>query len=614
MAESTVYRGGRVNLAIPQQRAYEAEAIERGLGQVDAAVRRMTAFFQQQAEKKAVIEGEEYGAANAPTLEQIQDARSAGKELALPGNKNTIFGRAARQSAIDVTSANIELAARTKMNEIVLNYERSQKNPANLQNDLDAVILGYASTFDETSPSSARALQARLAMSANGAYSSYTSSYITKMRENAKAATMQNIITGFDAYANLYKSGIEHNGKKYYPGESITMQINGQPVTASVEDIIKQTMMENALQGGLPASTIASLANMHDEAMRDAALEIINDAALNQGTLYRQEMFYQDLSLGNLENAEPHVQAAFNSLSNAKDRQTAIDFARNRWMDSIQDVEKRDAYTKSQFDVLKRAAQTQSNLLLDLYITATTDGTSSTTVDNTIVGQGFYFEEGQSYSDGDILAAYEASLEELRQYDPVGAQTLLDAVSKINFDGIDFTPAPTDDVSALMEIEQKLDEKNPTLTLASLDRYFFRKEISVATYRRVGKELRARRDPAFNEMVQAARDLTPLPPAGMFATFNTDQQIHIRRLNDFKVAARRARDADPRGFNPMLFLEMNKDMLLPPEVGETTQKINDIKAQFPTLQSLNQAINTSKGQTKINLTEDKKFMLDNKGY
>lgn len=612
MAESTVYLGGRINLAIPQQKAYEAEAIERGLGQVDAAVQRMTAFFQQQAEKKAVIEGEEYGAANAPTLEQIQDARSAGKELALPGNKNTIFGRAARQSAIDVTSANIELAARTKMNEIVLNYERSQKNPANLQNDLDAVILGYASTFDETSPSSARALQARLAMSANGAYSSYTSSYISKMRENAKAATMQNIITGFDAYKNLYKSGIEHNGKKYYPGESITMQINGQPVTASVEDIIKQTMMENALQGGLPASTIASLANMHDEAMRDAALEIINDAALGYSSTYDQQIFYKDLSSGTLLNASPEVLAAYKSLSNPEDKQKAVDFARNRWLDSMQDVEKTNAYSKSQFEVLKRGVQTQSNQLLDLYISANEDYSSLITSDITLYD--FNILEGQTYTAGQILAAYQASLEDLRQYDPAGAQTLLDAVSKINFDGIDFTPAPTDDVSALMEIEQKLDEKNPTLTLASLDRYFFRKDISVATYRRVGKELRARRDPAFNEMVQAARDLTPLPPAGMFATFNTDQQIHIRRLNDFKVAARRARDADPRGFNPMLFLEMNKDMLLPPEVDETTQKINDIKAQFPTLQSLNQAINTSEGQTKINLTEDKKFMLDNKGY
>lgn len=601
-----------MNLAIPQQRAYEAEAIERGLGQVDAAVRRMTAFFQQQAEKKAVIEGKEYGAANAPTLEQIQDARSAGEELALPGDKNTIFGRAARQSAIDVTSANIELAARAKMNEIVLNYERSQANPANLQNDLDAVIMGYASTFDETSPSSARALQARLSMSANGAYSSYTSSYISKMRENAKAATMQNIITGFDAYANLYKTGIEHNGEKFYPGQSITMQINGQPVTAKVEDIIKQTMMENARQGGLPASTIASLANLHDEAMRDAALEIINDAALSYSTIFEQEVFYKDLSSGTLPDASPDVLAAYRSLSNPEDKKKAVDFARNRWLDSIQDVEKINSYSKSQFDVLKRGAETKSNQLLDLYISATTDEASRITSDTSFYDLNIL--EGQSYTDGQILEAYQASLEELRQYDPDGAQTLLDAVSTINFDGIAFTPAPTDDVGAVMEIEQMLDEKNPILTLAKLDQYFFFKDITVATYRRVGKELRARRDPAFNEMVQAARDLTPLPPAGMFAQFNTDQQIHIRRLNEFKAAARRARDADPRGFNPMLFLEMNRDMLLPPEVDETTQKINDIKAQFPNKQDLINQINRSTGKEQTDLKDDLQFMLDNKGY
>ena len=90
MAESVRYQGRRVALRIPDAQAFEAQAIERGMGQLQQSLNRMTSFFAEQTRIQAKIQGEEYGAANAPTLEQIQAARQTGEELKLPGDKNSL--------------------------------------------------------------------------------------------------------------------------------------------------------------------------------------------------------------------------------------------------------------------------------------------------------------------------------------------------------------------------------------------------------------------------------------------------------------------------------------------------------------------------------------------
>ena len=122
MAESVTYQGRRVALRIPEVKAFEAEATAQGLGQLRQSLDRMTAFAAEQNKIKAKLEGEEYGAANAPTLKQIQDAKT-GEELKLPGNKNTLFGRAARAAAANIVSTELELAAKQEMDQVILAYE-----------------------------------------------------------------------------------------------------------------------------------------------------------------------------------------------------------------------------------------------------------------------------------------------------------------------------------------------------------------------------------------------------------------------------------------------------------------------------------------------------------
>lgn len=217
MADSVPYQGRRVALQIPEARAYQAEATARGLGQLQQSINRMTAFAAEQNQIKAKLEGEEYGAANAPTMEQILAARQTGEELELPGNKNTLFGRAARQAAATVVSSELELAAHKEMNAAILDFETREANPASLQDKLDAIILGYSSTFDETVPSMARSMRAKLALNAQTKYANYHSAYITNQKEKSKAAWIANSNLEFDNFPNLFRTGIvekDQNGNE----------------------------------------------------------------------------------------------------------------------------------------------------------------------------------------------------------------------------------------------------------------------------------------------------------------------------------------------------------------------------------------------------------------
>ena len=69
----------------------------QGLSQLSSSLQRMSSFFLQQSADKARIEGAEYGAANAPTPKQIDEAYKSGQELELPGDKSTVYGRSANR-------------------------------------------------------------------------------------------------------------------------------------------------------------------------------------------------------------------------------------------------------------------------------------------------------------------------------------------------------------------------------------------------------------------------------------------------------------------------------------------------------------------------------------
>lgn len=305
MAESVTYQGRRVALRIPEAQAFEAQAIERGMGQLQQSLNRMTNFFAEQNRIQAKIEGEQYGAANAPTLEQIQAARETGEELKLPGDNNSLYGRAARQAAATVVASELELAAKQEMNAAILDFETREANPAGLQDKLDAIIQGYSSTFDESVPSMARSMKAKLALNANTKYASYHSSYIRNQKDKSKSAWMASAQIDLENMSELLQvnlTGLDANG-----------QIEAKFVDADTLASLKANKLAEMQARDFSPSEIKAWSSAWDAQSVASATQLVNDNIL---TLKNPDALIRNIARGDVSKLDVKTKAAISILQN----------------------------------------------------------------------------------------------------------------------------------------------------------------------------------------------------------------------------------------------------------------------------------------------------------
>jgi hypothetical protein len=140
---------------------------------------RLTTFAFREAEETARAQGLEYGAANAPTPDQLRRAVETGEQV-MPGDLTTTFGRASRSSALTIATQAMQTEALSKMTaaraEALAGDIPAEKFSGNLQNIID----GYSSSLAKASPASAAQLRASLATTANSAYITYLEKQIAK--------------------------------------------------------------------------------------------------------------------------------------------------------------------------------------------------------------------------------------------------------------------------------------------------------------------------------------------------------------------------------------------------------------------------------------------------
>ena len=292
MAERSV-RARRANMQLytPQETAAPAEAIQRGMAKLSNSMDRMSQFFGEQARVQAEIEGAQYGARNAPTAEQLQDAFQSGDELELPGGFGTVFDRAARKAALDITQTEIEFEARKRINDIITNGTRNGTNPANIIDDVDAVTHGFAATFDDSSPGVARKLRAGLSIWANGKMASYENSYIAEQKTKSQSNLLSNMLSSFESFHKIIANGL--------PDGEPDPQTGVQPYRAlTSEDLIKLKLarIEDARRAGFQASSLTTIGNLFDKNIIEAANQVLIDSVL-QGEAPR-------LNIQNIKNGE----------------------------------------------------------------------------------------------------------------------------------------------------------------------------------------------------------------------------------------------------------------------------------------------------------------------
>lgn len=162
-------------------------------GEMANAINRMTNFAIKEAEQRATIEGAEYGAENAPTAQQLKDAMAGGEDVAelMPGDKGTVFGRAARDAAIEAVSTNLEIAARQEILKFRSNPENRTMSPEEYSVKLNGIIQGYSETISSISKTAGVKFNAGMATVANSSYLAHlnqlTDIYDRQRSANARA-------------------------------------------------------------------------------------------------------------------------------------------------------------------------------------------------------------------------------------------------------------------------------------------------------------------------------------------------------------------------------------------------------------------------------------------
>ena len=254
----------------------------QGLSQLSSSLQRMSSFFLQQSADKARIEGAEYGAANAPTPQQINEAYESGQELELPGDKSTVYGRAVRKAALAIADDEMTAIASNRMSnlaqvfDIALNDEtmtderRAQLAADNGVNDfspqsfataLDTINAGYASVLDENAPGVARKFRAQAAITANSKYNTYLEAYVKKENQRLENSFLQ-------AHETIFSI------------KAISDNLKGQNGLVQIEKL--RQGQTNKSVSFLEGSEIKTFQDNMDATQKTAAMQVLADGTFTQ--------------------------------------------------------------------------------------------------------------------------------------------------------------------------------------------------------------------------------------------------------------------------------------------------------------------------------------------
>jgi hypothetical protein len=183
--------GIRVGSVQPISTAAE-EAGARSATTLAENLTRMSNFAFEQAAAQARVEGAEYGAANAPTIEQLKKGQETGQDV-MPGNTSSIFGRAARDAGLKTMQQNIEIEARSKLSEFDATARRSDMPLEEYRKQLDSIVVGYSSALAQVSPATAGSVRAALTVLTSSSYTAHAKHLYDKAQARDKIAVTQAI-------------------------------------------------------------------------------------------------------------------------------------------------------------------------------------------------------------------------------------------------------------------------------------------------------------------------------------------------------------------------------------------------------------------------------------
>jgi hypothetical protein len=182
------YEQQLTGLKIPDVEFAAEKQAARNYSKISSDLDRMSQFFMSQAGEMAKIEGAEYGAANAPTEQQIKDAYRDGEPIELVGDNYSVYGRSARGAALNAATDEIEFLAKKKMMEYLVDAEKQDLPYDTVIDELETISAGFSATLDAESPGNAKKLRAALGIYGYTKGQSYASDQLARVRVQKQAA------------------------------------------------------------------------------------------------------------------------------------------------------------------------------------------------------------------------------------------------------------------------------------------------------------------------------------------------------------------------------------------------------------------------------------------
>ena len=133
---------------------------------------RLANFAFRQAEVEAQVKGAEYGALNAPTQQQLDDAIAAGEDVTqiVPGDTSTVFGRAARATALDAITTQFEAEARKAIVGLQTEFENENISLDEMGASMQDFLATQTDIMRRISPQAATKFSASVGIVTNSAY------------------------------------------------------------------------------------------------------------------------------------------------------------------------------------------------------------------------------------------------------------------------------------------------------------------------------------------------------------------------------------------------------------------------------------------------------------
>lgn len=556
MAEQLRYEQQFKGLDIPNVDFAAEREISKGYAQMSAKLDQMSNFFMKQAEGMAKIEGAEYGAANAPTKQQIEDAKAKGEEVEVPGDKYSVYGRAARAASLEALYDDVTYTAKRKILSDLTSYEKQNLDPSLLQDQFDEMIQGYAATFDETSPALAKKFRAEMGIYAYSKVSTETSSFLKIQKEEKKAR--------YAAATELFLNNKGPGGLRtliFGAVDSMETDPEGNP-TGEVEyrsvqqidaEIIEQKkkMVMGALEYGFTSTQLKTLTDAFDARVLEIKSNIILEEMYTGGSA-KAGTFYKRLKIAlekgeNSEAAKQLPPSVRNALfSGTSDEARAIlGNVRQGYHTILDDKTKEISYNDTVRNDTVASAERDFNKGLVQYHNPTgataeekeANRAAGFTLMSTALGVLKKNSPGEKYT------TYNDTFEFATQVNIV--------------DGKAQGFAPSNHKQTEMNFEMDMMRVNPFFTMADVNLALKEKRITFDYYKTLLGKYNALYDAEMTEAIKAAKIRVGVPGDTMLsASFLGTQEQRI--LSSVISGLTFAKEQDTDGtFNPMSWLDEN---------------------------------------------------------